>query len=897
MIRISNLNKYYFKNSAKEIHVINDTSLELPTTGLIAFLGKSGCGKTTLLNVIGGLDKANLGTIEYDEDLTLNKYNMKKIDLYRQKNIGYIFQNYLLLEDISVYDNLKIALELIGVYDENEQKARIEYALKAVGMYKYRKKHASRLSGGQQQRVSIARALIKKCKVIIADEPTGNLDNDNTIEVMNILKKISEHTLVLLVTHNPEIASFYANRIITIQDGKVIKDEENVSSGQLTNKNDKKIHLLDFKEQTGNVGNASINIYQNDDVNIDLKLVIKNNTIYIQSSQKVVVAKDNDIEFINDHYQNLKVDDVSNFDFDISWFKESKRKNKIKAFFSMLKESLYNHYHCNKKQRIFHVIFIAIGVAMAFSMISFTKYINVDTSAFPNEELQVINSKDNENFSATPYYSSSVVIDALDKGYIEDVYEYKMFNSNFKYAFNSKRKKNVTISSYAFRYSLSSKLLYGMAPETEKEIVIGKELADTIVQSIEGLDYKQILNQKLGNYTITGISANKTRSIYVKDKYFDLFQSKYNDYDYDTIYKIFPSFYYKDYEKYQIVEGSDIKTEKEVLISTSSPVLANVGEKIQINYDEYTIVGTFKFLNDSDSLHRVYSEYEFITLDKSLLGYIYQGGKGGSQFYASYDYDFSNIEYREEGKDYNLLEGRKPNNKNEAIVNVYSKYKIGDILNDISTLNLVKVVGTYTTESNIVNYGTILINKETYFEKIIQYRVGYVGFKFNKETEAKNYLESNNLIVEDMNKHFYNYVSNDNALSRLTSLIITLALLIACMIYIYFTTRSRLISQIKEVGVYRSIGATKRQIVKSYLSNIFVDTTTTSLLGYIITTLISSYISIKIAKLMGNTPNTNVGVLLIGVVIIYLINFAIGIIPVMSLLNKTPSEINSKYDI
>ena len=144
---------------------------------------------------------------------------------------------------------------------------------------------------------------------------------------------------------------------------------------------------------------------------------------------------------------------------------------------------------------------------------------------------------------------------------------------------------------------------------------------------------------------------------------------------------------------------------------------------------------------------------------------------------------------------------------------------------------------------------------------------------------------------------FYNLYTFTNLISFLIISAITLVLLIACMIYIYFTTRSRLISQIKEVGVYRSIGATRRQIVKSYLSNIFIDTTTTSLLGYILTTFISSYISIKIAKLLGNTPNTNVGVLLIGIVIIYLINFAIGIIPVMSLLSKTPSEINSKYDI
>ena len=163
MIKIEGLNKYYNKNKANEIHVIDDVSLELPSQGLVSFLGASGSGKTTLLNVIGGLDKAS-GSITYDS-FEMKKYDMSKIDRYRNENFGYVFQSYNLLLNETVYDNLRIALELIDVYDENESASRIEYALKSVGMYKYRKKRASQLSGGQQQRVAIARALVKEgCK-------------------------------------------------------------------------------------------------------------------------------------------------------------------------------------------------------------------------------------------------------------------------------------------------------------------------------------------------------------------------------------------------------------------------------------------------------------------------------------------------------------------------------------------------------------------------------------------------------------------------------------------------------------------------------------------------------------------------------------------------------------
>ncbi|UKI50792.1 MAG: ATP-binding cassette domain-containing protein [Clostridium sp.] len=154
------------------------------------------------------------------------------------------------MKNITVHNNLKIALELIGITNHEEQEKRIKYVLEAVGMYKYRKKQANKLSGGQMQRVSIARALLKESKLIIADEPTGNLDSENSIEVMNILKKISKKTLVLLVTHNKELANFYSDRIIEIADGTIINDEQiNTLNQTLNITRDNQIHLLDLNKE------------------------------------------------------------------------------------------------------------------------------------------------------------------------------------------------------------------------------------------------------------------------------------------------------------------------------------------------------------------------------------------------------------------------------------------------------------------------------------------------------------------------------------------------------------------------------------------------------------------------------------------------------------------------
>ena len=147
MIKITNLDKYFFKGKSNQIHVINNANIELPSKGLVTLLGQSGSGKTTLLNVIGGLDKAK-GQIQYD-DLVINNYQVRAIDKYRKDNIGYIFQNYNLIHEETVYNNLSLALDMIGVTDIEEKNKRIEYTLKAVGMFKYRKKQAFALSGGQ----------------------------------------------------------------------------------------------------------------------------------------------------------------------------------------------------------------------------------------------------------------------------------------------------------------------------------------------------------------------------------------------------------------------------------------------------------------------------------------------------------------------------------------------------------------------------------------------------------------------------------------------------------------------------------------------------------------------------------------------------------------------------
>ena len=281
MVRLENVYKYFNKRRKNEIRAICNTSLELDK-GLVALLGPSGCGKTTLLNAIGGLDKVNSGKI-YINGKKITKVMSSRVDEIRNLNIGYIFQDYKLIDNMSVFDNVAIVLKMIGIKDKKEIKKRVDYILDKVGMYRYKLRPCSMLSGGERQRVGIARAIVKNPSIILADEPTGNLDSKNTIEIMNIIKSISRDKLVILVTHEADIAKFYATRIIEVSDGKIVKDYENSDNDELDYRMDNKIYLKDYKyHNVCKNDNFDINMYEyylkrfyNNEENFDIDSIVK----------------------------------------------------------------------------------------------------------------------------------------------------------------------------------------------------------------------------------------------------------------------------------------------------------------------------------------------------------------------------------------------------------------------------------------------------------------------------------------------------------------------------------------------------------------------------------------------------------------------------------------------
>ena len=307
MIKLDKVNKWFNKYKKNKIHVINNTSLKLEDSGLVALLGPSGSGKTTLLNAIGGLDKIDSGSITINGE-KISSNDSYKVDRLRNLNIGYIFQDYKLVNELSVYDNISLVLKMIGIKDKAEIEKRVLYVLDKVGMLRYKKRPCNMLSGGEKQRVGIARALVKNPSIVIADEPTGNLDSKNSVEIMNIIKAISKDKLVILVTHEVNLAKFYADRIIELSDGEIVNDYLNEHNNDLDYSIDNRFYLRDFKTiRRYKADEDIIGVYKdNEDINIDI--IIKNNNIYIRSNNNLnaeVIDPESNIELIDDDFKNI----------------------------------------------------------------------------------------------------------------------------------------------------------------------------------------------------------------------------------------------------------------------------------------------------------------------------------------------------------------------------------------------------------------------------------------------------------------------------------------------------------------------------------------------------------------------------------------------------------------
>lgn len=231
MLQIKNIKKDYPVASDLTVHALKGVSVSFRESEFVSILGPSGCGKTTLLNIIGGLDRYTSGDLVINGVSTKN-YRDSDWDTYRNHSIGFVFQSYNLIPHMNILDNVTLSLTLAGA-SKAERIAKAKVALERVGLAKQMKKRPNQLSGGQMQRVAIARAIVNDPDIILADEPTGALDSETSVQIMDILKEIAEERLVVMVTHNRELAERYSTRIVSLLDGEIVSDTNPFDGGKI----------------------------------------------------------------------------------------------------------------------------------------------------------------------------------------------------------------------------------------------------------------------------------------------------------------------------------------------------------------------------------------------------------------------------------------------------------------------------------------------------------------------------------------------------------------------------------------------------------------------------------------------------------------------------------------
>jgi len=257
MLKLTDIKKNYLSGE-NEVQALKGINVEFRKNEFVAILGHSGCGKTTMLNIIGGLDRYSSGDLSIKGKST-KKFKDRDWDTYRNHSVGFVFQSYNLISHQSVLSNVELALTLSGV-SKSERRERAKQVLKEVGLGNQMHKKPNQLSGGQMQRVAIARALINDPEILLADEPTGALDSATSVQIMEILKEIAKDKLVIMVTHNPELAEKYSTRIIKLLDGNIIDDSNPYDSKgeetyEETQTKGKKTHMSFFTALTLSLNN------------------------------------------------------------------------------------------------------------------------------------------------------------------------------------------------------------------------------------------------------------------------------------------------------------------------------------------------------------------------------------------------------------------------------------------------------------------------------------------------------------------------------------------------------------------------------------------------------------------------------------------------------------------
>ncbi len=845
MLELKKITKVYESNDIKQ-KALDNVNLKFRESEFVSILGPSGSGKTTLLNIIGGLDDYSSGDLIINGKST-KKYNDRDWDTYRNHSIGFVFQSYNLIPHQSALSNVELALTLSGI-SKKERIRRSKEVLKKVGLSKHMYKRPNQMSGGQMQRVAIARALVNDPDILLADEPTGALDSETSIQIMELLKEISNNKLVIMVTHNPDLANSYSNRIIKLLDGKII-DDSNPCKDKESNK--------DF------VSNKKTSMSFKTALSLSLNNLMtkKGRTILTSFAGAIgiigialILSLSNGI---NNYINRVEEDTLSSYPLTI-------QDQSIDSA-SLIESFMGDNGKEDKKERDKNRIYANNVMGDMFTSITrdvksndlkkFMEYIESDKTDIKkySNSIQYV-------YDVTMNLYKSDTSDGVVRVNPTTVMENLGYKNNSQYFMPS--------NNDVFEEMLDNRKLL----ESQYDVIAGKwpssynEVVLVVSEDNEISDYTL--------YSLGILSQDDLEEQYKKMINGEEVEFKETDYSYDDLinlsYKlVLNTDYYKkegniwldksddeDYVKNIVNNGIDIKIVG-IIRPNSESITSGVASSGIVFYTHELTEYLINKINESE-------------IAKEQVGNQDINVFTGKEFSKDKGFDMSSMTYEERMYLASLSEMELAEYIASYTANMTSTYKDNLYKLGIADLNSPNTINIYPKDFN---------SKEEIVNIIDKYNDD--AKKDDREEDVINYTDIVGILMKSV-------TSIVNIISYVLIAFVSISLVVSS-IMIGIITYISVLERTKEIGILRAMGASKKDISRVFNAETFIEGAISGIIGILVTILLNIPINIIIKNLVNISGIAKLPV--IGAIILIVISMILTVIA-----GLIPSRLASKKD-
>lgn len=844
MLELKKITKQYLTD-ANSVSALKGINLKFRESEFVSILGPSGCGKTTLLNIIGGLDNYTSGDLIINGKST-KKFKDKDWDNYRNHRVGFVFQNYNLIPHQTVLQNVELALTLAGI-NKKERKKRALKALKDVGLQDQVNKKPNQMSGGQMQRVAIARALVSDPDILLADEPTGALDSKTSVQIMELLKDIAKNKLVIMVTHNPELAESYSTRIIKLLDGGVTDDSNPYTEEE------KNI-------DTGKIGKTNMSFKTALSLSLNNLLTKKGRTLLTAFAGSIGIIGIALILSLSSGMQNYidRVEEDTLSSYPITLQETTMDTSELlKAATGSIESKNYNDNKIHSQNVTSNMLSLMSSGAKTNNLYEFKKYLTDNNAKF----------KDHVNDIQYSYNLDLNIYKENDNGYTlvnpDQIIE--------KLGMNDMNNMGELIGGATTSYNAFTEML------NNKNLI--KEQYDIIAGNLPT------------NYNEVVLLVNKDNCI--------------SDY---ALYAIGLLDSNELVEKYKTVLNGNGKVEELPELTYSYDELLNTKFKILLNTDYYTKEGKLwvdkrndeKFLNNllDNAL-----ELKVVGIIKAKEETVTTSTYGGVLYTSDLTkYVIDKINETKIAKEQisnpqiNIFTNNEFSDQEFNMNNLSPEQKA--YLATLSQVELAEVIKNYqenasaTYESNLQKLGIVDLDKPSMINIYAKgfddkEKVADLIEEYNKNTTEENKISYTDFIAVMMSG-----VSNIiNIISYVLMAFVSISLVVSS-IMIGIITYISVLERTKEIGILRSIGASKKDISRVFNAETLIVGATAGFLGILITVLLNIPINIAI-KSIANVSNI-ASLPIIGAIVLVLISIFLtviaGLIPARMASKKDPVE-------